>query len=669
MERELKRRLKKKYALTKTQSYTTSRRVLAKYASDASSDTGHVPLNSTRALSGHGAGPQAGGVGLTASSRRGSLGGSTRSLEGSSPILGPSGPRLWGSSPLWRRMTEPASAVGSAAAGLGAGAAAAGGVPTQTAAQVVQTGGRRLPNNPDPALLRAAEDVCCEVSSDASEQSNLRSRSVSLLALHSASAVSPSAELVFPRPGVSSRSAHSSLMLGASTNSSFASRPEHAPEEPRSWARRGAIDLGRLKFTNLLVLSGGKDHGDLKARRKAISRGARRIRPCALPSDASREERVRWLLKPGRAMWKATTTAERHAMDKVGFLFEGFKVEYWFYELVEMLRKLLMTGAIALLYDKPVTQLTLGLVVTTAALIHFVRVHPYTSHMVNRIQTISLLVQLITLFYGFILNHNALQERSGETHDGTRRAFDGVIVFLHILIFFLPPAAIFHEEGPAVWLLLREHCCCCCCSASSTAQRSPRNAPRCRSETMMASMSTASPLAAVQERSAGAEREAAPASELLADVVFFPLDSGFVNVAGGGADGGVHAEGAHAPTAHGSLKVLRSSRRGSGKAVASLESHVLVPEHCDAQAAARNALFTAKHDGEHAGDVRDRASLSRGGMSVLRDDPTLMMRMELQRPSEVLTSRRPTESATAQTACGAAPVRQALEASIMIGHA
>lgn len=114
VERELKRRLKKKYALTKTQSYTTSRRVLAKYASDASSDTGHVPLNSTRALSGHGAGPQAGGVGLTASSRRGSLGGSTRSLEGSSPILGPSGPRLWGSSPLWRRMTEPASAVGSA---------------------------------------------------------------------------------------------------------------------------------------------------------------------------------------------------------------------------------------------------------------------------------------------------------------------------------------------------------------------------------------------------------------------------------------------------------------------------------------------------------------------------------------------------------------------------
>lgn len=33
-------------------------------------------------------------------------------------------------------------------------------------------------------------------------------------------------------------------------------------------------------------------------------------------------------LKLGLA-WVGQTTAERHAMDKVGFLFEGFKVEYW----------------------------------------------------------------------------------------------------------------------------------------------------------------------------------------------------------------------------------------------------------------------------------------------------------------------------------------------------
>lgn len=77
----------------------------------------------------------------------------------------------------------------------------------------------------------------------------------------------------------------------------------------------------------------------------------RLIKVCPLGPSASREERLAWLLRVGRKLhvwgyldftippWDYSQPAERAAIEKFGFLFDGYKVEFYYYELVEMARK------------------------------------------------------------------------------------------------------------------------------------------------------------------------------------------------------------------------------------------------------------------------------------------------------------------------------------------
>jgi len=211
----------------------------------------------------------------------------------------------------------------------------------------------------------------------------------------------------------------------------------------------------------------------------------RLVEPCPLGQTASRQERLAWLLKVGRrlhawgyleytiAPWGTTETGESEAIDKFGFLFDGYKAEHWYYELIEMGRKLLMTGVMGLFLHSPLNQLAVGLLVTILLLMHFVHVRPYTNMLVNHMHTASLLVQSVTLLYGLI------EFQASRTGESESRSLAIIVLILHVMIFAIPPVAVFYEEGGHLRRYLRQSCCPrgnrATADPASTRTRSPRS--------------------------------------------------------------------------------------------------------------------------------------------------------------------------------------------------
>lgn len=85
--------------------------------------------------------------------------------------------------------------------------------------------------------------------------------------------------------------------------------------------------------------SGSEAHHDEFHVKKIVKR-------CPLGVEATREARIAWLTETGRklrnrgflecspARWNENVQQEKDALDKVGFLFDAYKIEFWYYELV-----------------------------------------------------------------------------------------------------------------------------------------------------------------------------------------------------------------------------------------------------------------------------------------------------------------------------------------------
>jgi hypothetical protein len=115
------------------------------------------------------------------------------------------------------------------------------------------------------------------------------------------------------------------------------------------------------------------------------------------------------ILTMGKIQWDASDAAselERTAIGCMGFLFVDYKVGYWFFELIEQLRKLLMTSVIVFFFPGSIYQLTGGILVTFVGLVLCLALKPYLRPQHTALQALCLSVQAVTLFYGVILIAN-----------------------------------------------------------------------------------------------------------------------------------------------------------------------------------------------------------------------------------------------------------------------
>ncbi len=74
------------------------------------------------------------------------------------------------------------------------------------------------------------------------------------------------------------------------------------------------------------------------------------------------------------------------------------QVEYWYFELIEQLRKLLMTSVIVFFYPGSLNQLAGGILITFLGLVLCFRMKPFMQPQLNEIQAACLSIQGVTLF-------------------------------------------------------------------------------------------------------------------------------------------------------------------------------------------------------------------------------------------------------------------------------
>ena len=81
------------------------------------------------------------------------------------------------------------------------------------------------------------------------------------------------------------------------------------------------------------------------------------------------------------------------------------QVQYWYFELLEQLRKLLMTSVIVFFFPGSLGQMAGAIFITFMGLILSFRLKPCMQPQLNELQAACLSVQGVTLFCKFLIRH------------------------------------------------------------------------------------------------------------------------------------------------------------------------------------------------------------------------------------------------------------------------
>eukprot|EP00293_Proteomonas_sulcata_P011750 CAMPEP_0184307386 /NCGR_PEP_ID=MMETSP1049-20130417/16154_1 /TAXON_ID=77928 /ORGANISM="Proteomonas sulcata, Strain CCMP704" /LENGTH=541 /DNA_ID=CAMNT_0026619877 /DNA_START=90 /DNA_END=1715 /DNA_ORIENTATION=+ len=175
---------------------------------------------------------------------------------------------------------------------------------------------------------------------------------------------------------------------------------------------------------------------------------------CPLKREASRANKIRWLTHMGNRFcalglipepkeeWDQRNERESLAVCRLGFLVRGYKTELWFWELVELSRKFIMTSLMVFLYPGSPQQVASGLVVTLMFLLSYLRYRPFRNDAVSSLMIVCLSAQLATLFYGLMKELMKLQAEVDQYAAGIQsmRIF---VVVLNIAVFIVPVVYLF----------------------------------------------------------------------------------------------------------------------------------------------------------------------------------------------------------------------------------
>mmetsp|Transcript_37688 Transcript_37688/g.94459 ORF Transcript_37688/g.94459 Transcript_37688/m.94459 type:complete len:976 (+) Transcript_37688:119-3046(+) len=110
--------------------------------------------------------------------------------------------------------------------------------------------------------------------------------------------------------------------------------------------------------------------------------------------------------------WDGTTEEERIALQRIGTTFQHYKVQQWFYEIVDMTRKLLLTAIMAFFYYGSVSQVVAGIFILGLSAAATLRWAPYHKQFLNSLLSYALMVATSTLVYALVLITMEQQQRA-----------------------------------------------------------------------------------------------------------------------------------------------------------------------------------------------------------------------------------------------------------------
>ena len=134
-------------------------------------------------------------------------------------------------------------------------------------------------------------------------------------------------------------------------------------------------------------------------------------------------------------------TAVRHC----GQLFASYQTECWYWELVELLRKLVLTGALVFVDSGGSGQIAVGLLVAGFFLVGNLALSPYADPSVDRSAQAALIEIVLILFAGLLVKV--------ETVEGTndRKVIGALLLVTSCAVFVTPVLSALLTHGAAVW--------------------------------------------------------------------------------------------------------------------------------------------------------------------------------------------------------------------------
>jgi len=128
---------------------------------------------------------------------------------------------------------------------------------------------------------------------------------------------------------------------------------------------------------------------------------------------------------------ESQTKQRQVALRKVGFLFVAFKPQHYYWEVVELGRKLALTSVLALIAPGTAGQVVVGLLLALFMLLLNLRIKPYASPLLNNVNVYAQLNLVFFLLVALLLKVNLDEE-------GNAYFYTGIVGFLAIVPAVLP---------------------------------------------------------------------------------------------------------------------------------------------------------------------------------------------------------------------------------------
>jgi len=128
---------------------------------------------------------------------------------------------------------------------------------------------------------------------------------------------------------------------------------------------------------------------------------------------------------------------EKLAAEMAGFLYSMYRVEFWYWEIFEILRKLFIGAVLVHIHD-PDIRLAIGFTVSFLALLITFSARPFASAKLNNLILSGHSIQTLTLFHGLLLGIRAKAGSNSAVSKFEMSILDYTIGLLNILLIVIP---------------------------------------------------------------------------------------------------------------------------------------------------------------------------------------------------------------------------------------
>jgi hypothetical protein len=125
---------------------------------------------------------------------------------------------------------------------------------------------------------------------------------------------------------------------------------------------------------------------------------------------------------------------ERLAYERCGFIFAMYHADTWFAEIVDLARKLVLTGIMVFVERDSSIQVAIGCLINFVMLMASLKIQPIYDPLVDAANNIALLELYLTLFLGLLFRVSAVSDDAGESSLFT------VVVAAVVAFIFVYPA-------------------------------------------------------------------------------------------------------------------------------------------------------------------------------------------------------------------------------------